>query len=387
MSRAGRTGSEPPLIAHVIYHLIMGGLENGLVNLVNRIPYDRYRHVIVCLAYHSEFRDRIQRPDVEVLTLRIHERGARAVMADLYRLFRTLRPAVVHSRNISGLDSLLPAFLAGVPYRLHGEHGWELVDLGGENRKNQWNRRLHAPLVSRYIALSKHQERYLIDRVGIASRRVEQIYNGADIERFRPRRSSDAPASPFTPSDDRCVIGTVGRMQGVKDPLNLVEAFLHLRRSRPDLAPRARLVMVGEGPLREAALARLKAEGADQDAWLPGSREDVAEQLRGFDVFALPSRAEGISNTILEAMATGLPTVVTNVGGNPELVRHDETGRLVPPANPAALAEGLARYVENPALAREHGARGRVRAEREFSLAAMVERYLSVYDRATAKRA
>jgi peptidoglycan/xylan/chitin deacetylase (PgdA/CDA1 family) len=178
--------SEPPLIAHVIYHLIMGGLENGLVNLVNRIPYDRYRHVIVCLAYHSEFRERIQRPDVDVLTLRIHERGARAVMADLYRLFRTLRPAVVHSRNISGLDSLLPAFLAGVPYRLHGEHGWELVDLGGENRKNQWNRRLHAPLVSRYIALSKHQERYLIDRVGIASRRIEQIYNGADVERFPP---------------------------------------------------------------------------------------------------------------------------------------------------------------------------------------------------------
>ena len=172
-------------------------------------------------------------------------------------------------------------------------------------------------------------------------------------------------------------------MQGVKDPLNLVEAFVHLRRTRPDLAPRARLVMVGEGPLREAALARLKAEGADQDAWLPGSREDVPEQLRGFDVFALPSRAEGISNTILEAMATGLPTVVTDVGGNPELVRDGETGWLVPSADPAALAEGLARYVENPALAREHGASGRARAEREFSLTAMVERYLSVYDRAT----
>ncbi|HTK69753.1 MAG TPA: glycosyltransferase, partial [Candidatus Eisenbacteria bacterium] len=124
-------------------------------------------------------------------------------------------------------------------------------------------------------------------------------------------------------------------------------------------------------------------EGADQDAWLPGSREDVPEQLRGFDVFALPSRAEGISNTILEAMATGLPTVVTDVGGNPELVRDGETGWLVPSADPAALAEGLARYVENPALAREHGASGRARAEREFSLTAMVERYLSVYDRAT----
>lgn len=378
---ASRSPGEPPLIAHVIYHLSMGGLENGLVNLVNRIPYDRYRHVILCLAYQTDFRKRIQRPGVDVHDFRIHERGVRPVMFDLFRTFRRLRPAVVHSRNISGLDSLLPARLAGVPYRLHGEHGWELVDLGGENRKNQWLRRLHAPLVSRFIALSKHQERYLIDQVGVAQRRVEQIYNGVDVERFRPRGASDRPAHPFT--GEHCVIGTVGRMQGVKDPLNLVEAFLHLRRSRPDLAPRARLVMVGDGPLRDAALARLEAEGADNDAWLPGAREDVAEQLRGMDVFALPSRAEGISNTILEAMATGLPTVVTDVGGTPELVRHQHTGWLVPSASPEALGDALARYVENPALAREHGAEGRARAEREFSLTAMVERYLSVYDRAT----
>ena len=380
---APRSRGEPPLIAHVIYHLSMGGLENGLVNLVNRIPYDRYRHVILCLAYQTEFRKRIQRPNVDVHDFRIHERGVRPVMFDLYRTFRRLRPAIVHSRNISGLDSLLPARLAGVPYRLHGEHGWELVDLGGENRKNQWIRRLHTPLVNRFIALSKHQERYLVDQVGIAPRRIEQIYNGVDVEMFRPRRGSDPVASPFTPSDYRFVIGTVGRMQGVKDPLNLVEAFLHLRRSRPDLAPRARLVMVGDGPLREAALARLKAERADQDSWLPGAREDVAEQLRGLDLFALPSRAEGISNTILEAMATSLPTVVTDVGGNPELVLHQETGWLVPSANPEALGDALARYVENPALAREHGAQGRARAEREFSLTAMVQRYMSVYDRAT----
>jgi sugar transferase (PEP-CTERM/EpsH1 system associated) len=376
-------GGEPPLIAHVLYHLIMGGLENGLVNLVNRIPYDRYRHAIVCMAYYSDFRLRIRRPDVEVHALGVHERGVHKASPDLLRLFRRLRPAIVHSRNLAGLDGLLPAVLAGVPYRIHGEHGWELSDLAGENRKHRWNRRLHAPLVSRYIALSRHQESYLIDSVGIAPRRIEQIYNGVDVERFRPRRDSDPAPSPFPPDGDTRVIGTVGRMQGVKDPMNLVEAFLYLRTTRPDLAPRARLVMIGDGPLRETALARLEAGGASDAAWLPGAREDVAEQLRGFDVFALPSKAEGISNTILEAMATGLPMAVTRVGGNSELVLENATGFLVPPDDPQALAAALARYLEDPRLAQIHGANGRARAEAEFSLDRMVDRYLSVYDRAT----
>jgi sugar transferase (PEP-CTERM/EpsH1 system associated) len=237
--------------------------------------------------------------------------------------------------------------------------------------------------VNRYIALSRHQQRYLIDSIGIAPPRIEQIYNGVDVERFRPRRDSDPAPSPFSSDGDTRVIGTVGRMQGVKDPMNLVEAFLHLRATRPDLATRARLVMIGDGPLRETALARLEAEGASNAAWLPGAREDVAEQLRGFDVFALPSKAEGISNTILEAMATGLPMAVTRVGGNSELVVEGTTGFLVPPDDPRALAAALARYLEDPKLARVHGTNGRARAEAEFSLDRMVDRYLSVYDRGT----
>jgi glycosyltransferase involved in cell wall biosynthesis len=169
-------------------------------------------------------------------------------------------------------------------------------------------------------------------------------------------------------------------MQDVKDPLNLVEAFLILRRERPDLAPRVRLGMVGDGALRSAVEARLREGGAAGAAWLPGARGDVSDQLRGFDVFALPSKAEGISNTILEAMATGLPVVATRVGGNPELVEEESTGLLVPPSDPAALAGAMARYAEDPALARAHGGSGRERACREFSLDRMVERYLALYD-------
>jgi sugar transferase (PEP-CTERM/EpsH1 system associated) len=367
---------EPPLVVHVLYHLCMGGLENGLVNLVNRIPADRFRHAIVCMAYFDDFRRRITRPDVEVVAMGVHERGLARVTPDLLRLFRRLRPAIVHSRNPSGMDALLPAALAGVPWRIHGEHGWETDDLEGRNRKNEWNRRLHAPLVHRFVALSRHQVRYLTDRVGIAPSRIMQIYNGVDVERFRPRE----PAVARTGAPRPFVIGTVGRMQEVKDPLNLVDAFLHLRRARPDLAARARLCMVGDGALREAVAARLREGGASDSASLPGAREDVAGELRAFDLFALPSRAEGISNTILEAMASGLPIVATRVGGNPELVEEGRTGFLVPPADPVALADALARYAGDAALAAAHGAAGRERARAEFSLDRMIERYTALYD-------
>jgi glycosyltransferase involved in cell wall biosynthesis len=106
----------------------------------------------------------------------------------------------------------------------------------------------------------------------------------------------------------------------------------------------------------------------------------VASFLRSFDVFALSSRVEGISNTILEAMASGLPVAATRVGGNDELVAGGVTGTLVPSRNPEALAEVLARYVDDENLRREQGRAGRGRAEREFGLEAMVSRYLGVYD-------
>ena len=124
----------------------------------------------------------------------------------------------------------------------------------------------------------------------------------------------------------------------------------------------------------------LQQANALELCWLPGSRDDTPNLLRGMDIFVLPSLAEGISNTILEAMASGLPVVATHVGGNPELIVEGQTGTLVPPANPDAMADALQRYIEDAALRREHGAQGRQRIEHEFNLDTMVQHYLSVYD-------
>jgi glycosyltransferase involved in cell wall biosynthesis len=142
-----------------------------------------------------------------------------------------------------------------------------------------------------------------------------------------------------------------------------------------------RLVMVGDGALYSEARAMLDAAGVADLAWLPGERNDVPDVLRGLDCFVLPSLGEGISNTILEAMATGLPVIATSVGGNGELVEAGITGELVPAADSHALAQPILAYARDPSAARAAGRSGRARIEREFSLEAMLGRYRALYDR------
>jgi glycosyltransferase involved in cell wall biosynthesis len=139
-------------------------------------------------------------------------------------------------------------------------------------------------------------------------------------------------------------------------------------------------VLVGNGPLRQECLALLRAADADHLGWVPGAREDVPEVMRGLDCFVLPSLAEGVSNTILEAMATGLPVVATAVGGNPELVEAGRTGELVPAGEVEAMAQAMLKLARDPATAARYGRAARAEVERRFSLQAMVAAYQGVYE-------
>jgi glycosyltransferase involved in cell wall biosynthesis len=139
--------------------------------------------------------------------------------------------------------------------------------------------------------------------------------------------------------------------------------------------------MVGDGPLRAEAQGLLDAAGIAELSWLPGERHDVPDILRGLDCFVLPSLAEGISNTILEAMASGLPVIATRVGGNPELVDEGRTGEMVPASDREKMAQAIVGYATNPERARTAGKAGRAMIERRFSMAAMVSAYQGLYDR------
>jgi sugar transferase (PEP-CTERM/EpsH1 system associated) len=355
-------------------------MENGLVNLVNQIPAHRYRHAIVSLTDSTDFARRIERDDVRILALQKRAGNDLGLHLRLVSAFRELRPAIVHTRNLAAIEAVASAAAALVPYRVHGEHGRDVQDPEGTVRRYRWLRKSLAPLVHRFIALSRDLERYLLGTVGVASSKVVRITNGVDLDAFRPSARGEERSlagAPFDPAG-RVVVGSVTRMQEVKDPLTMAKAFVRL--VERGYGSRACLVLVGDGSLLEEVRRVLSDGNALQHVWLIGQRDDVGPLLRSFDVFALSSVMEGISNSILEAMATGLPVVATGVGGNSELVENGVTGRLVPPRDPTAIADALAQYIEDEALRREHGRAGRARAEREFGLDGMVARYVSVYD-------
>ena len=377
---AARSNRSRPLIAHVIFRLDYGGLENGLMNIVNGLPPDEFSHAIIALEDVRDFKQRIRRPDVRVFPLGKRPGKDPAAYLRLYRLLRRLRPAVAHTRNLGTIEGAIVARLAGVPARVHSEHGWDQDDPHGANRKYRLMRRLVSPTINRFIAVSQEIEHWLCDAVRIRREKVTRICNGVDTVRFHPA-SDGADRAPvadrFSPGS--IVVGSVTRFNAIKDPLNLVRAFIAARHDAA--GSRLRLVMAGDGPLRAAALELLSGAGQADAAWLPGSRDDVPQLLRALDVFVLGSLREGISNTVLEAMATGLPTVASATGGNLELIEDGRTGRLVQPGASEELAKVLLDYARNDSLRRVHGDAARARVEREFSLERMLSDYAAIYRR------
>ena len=370
-----------PLVAHVMYRFDTGGLENGIVNLINHMPADSYRHVIIALTEVTDFRHRIKRDDIQFVSLHKPPGHGIWLFPKLFRLFRQLQPAIVHSRNLAALEVQLPAWLAGVPVRIHGEHGRDVGDLDGSNITYQRVRRFYRPFVSYYLALSRDLAQYLNGIIRIPQNKVLQVYNGVDCSHFHPGQPDQSiPGCPFT-RPTHCLLGTVGRMQTVKDQPTLVRAFIRALEMEPQLKERIRLVLVGDGPLRKECQQLLNAAGLDQLAWLPGERNDVPEVMRGLDCFVLPSLAEGISNTILEAMASGLPVIATNVGGNADLVVAEQTGVLVPPADPESMARAIIRMAKQADTRQSMALSGRRLVEEKFSMNAMVASYQGTYDK------
>jgi glycosyltransferase involved in cell wall biosynthesis len=217
--------------------------------------------------------------------------------------------------------------------------------------------------------------------IGVPGSRIRQIYNGVDVRVFRPEGQLPADL-PWRDAggDGLVVFGTVGRLDPIKNQMALVEALHRIGSADPALGARLRLLVAGEGPARgslEEAARRLLPAG---QAWFPGARNDVPDLLRAIDVFVLPSLNEGISNTILEAMACAVPVVAARVGGNPELVVDGETGALYEPASADALAACLVAYAGDATRRRAHGLAARRRICDGFSLEAMIGRYERLYD-------
>ncbi len=363
-------------IVHVVYSFNVGGLENVIVQLINRLPADRFEHVVLSLTTISDFKHRITQPGVRFIELHKPPGHAVPLYLGIYRLLREIQPDVVHTCNLAALEIVPLAWLAKVPLRIHAEHGWDAHDLHGTNPRYQRLRKLYKPFVSHYVAVSKDLGAYLAHAIGVPARRYSLIANGVDTHMFAPASETKVavPGCPFVPGQ-HWMIGTVGRLQAVKNQPLLARAFVRLIETHPEAAPHMRLVIVGAGPLQAEVEATITAANVRPLAWLAGARDDVADILRMLSCFVLPSQAEGTSCTLQEAMASGLPVVATCVGGTPDVVEEGITGLLVPPDDAEAMAKALWSLYTDAARARLFAQAARKQAVKKFGIDAMVRSY------------
>jgi len=290
----------------------------------------------------------------------------------LARVLKSLKPVIVHTRNWGGIDGIIAARLAGIKSVIQGEHGWDMNDPNGMNPRRIRVRKFISRWVKEFTCVSMDMERWLNNNVKVR-RRVTQIYNGVDTKVYFPSNGNPELKQEFRIPEDTFVIGTVGRLDPIKDHPTLFQAFEKIKETKQSV----RLLVVGDGPER-SILEEIAPEGVH----FLGKRTDIPEILRSLDLFVLCSKNEGISNTILEAMATGLPVVATLVGGNPELVKNGESGTLVQPNDPDSIASAISNYMQNIDLKISHRKNGRSRVEKFFSIEKMVKNYETVYRRA-----
>ena len=360
---------QPVRVMHLLYSLGVGGMEMGVHKLL--IGLDRsIVDLSVCSLTPFDQVETVWPTDTRVHALGRRVGNDPTLVPKLYRLFRRERPDIVHTHAWGTLlEGVLAARAARVPVVVHGEHGTL------ETRpRNVWIQRRVWRRVDHVLAVSDALAEKMAATFDFPASRITVIRNGVDLERFgRHSRAEARRALGVTPGE--FVVGTVGRLVPVKDQRQLIGATRVLaQRGVP-----VKVLIVGDGPLRNELQDQIDTLGLKEHVRLLGSRTDVPELMAAFDLFALSSQSEGLSNTVLEAMASGLPVVATRVGGNPELVQSGTTGLLVPAGDETALAEAIAALYRDADFRLRVALAARQRAQSVFSLSGMIKRYTDLY--------
>ncbi len=361
----------PRAIAFFSPELVSGGTQRHLLEVLKLIDRARFEPLVISPKSGGPLGAAVRAVDVELVELGL---GSTMMSRDFLRCVRqtaeTLRVRrvgiVQYFEWRAGMIALLAARRAG---------GCRIVAARRSVPKEHGAQRLLAELAVRAAdRIVVNAE--LLRPTGRAGQRTDVIPSGVDTERFCPSTERDDAKRRLGIAAATPLLGTVGRLEPRKGTATLLAALAALRaEGRHDAA----LVVVGDGPLRAELEAETRRLGlAPYVQWL-GDRGDVAEVLAALDVFVLPSRTEGMSNALLEAMATARPVVATAVGGTPEVIGDGTSGLLVPADDPAAMATAIARILGDPAWARGVGAAARQTVEDRYGSRSMVRRLEAVY--------
>jgi sugar transferase (PEP-CTERM/EpsH1 system associated) len=352
-----------------------GGMENGIVNVTNRLSEDRFRVSICALDSLETFSKRIERSDSEYYLMPKHGGGIDwQLIWPLSRVIRQSGAEIVHSHNWGTfLYSVLAAKLAGVLI-IHGEHGKNEAVLQSDSRARRWvksrlGRRLDR-LVTVSQALAMEWKGY-----GVSPERIRWIPNGVDTDRFRPRTDRSEMRRRFGLPEEGLLIGSIGRLDALKNHEVLIDAFALLAVRMPELY----LGIMGTGPSEKRLRERAEKSAYSSRIFFLGHQSDPQNFYAAMDIFALPSKYEGMSNVVLEAMAGGLPVVCADLPAHREVFNADSEGIVVAPCTPFNLADALGSLCQDSARRKALGSAARDKALSQFSMTQMVSGYEKLY--------
>lgn len=358
-------------IAHIVYSFGVGGLERVIANLINYSTDDDVTHHIITLTDDQAFANQLHS---NVNFYCVNKKPGKDLLCHLrmYKLLREIKPDVVHSYNFGTIEYHFSAWLAGVPVRIHAEHGressYKKID---KPSRYELFRKCLIPFITFFVVVSKDLEDWAKSRLGLTAKKLRLIHNGIPLDEFSNTGSINPQPNDF-------VAITVGRLVDVKNQALLINAFAEASERCPAFSS-AKLRIVGEGPNYHKLAALINVLRLDSRVELLGRRDDIAALMRSSTVFILSSRYEAMPMTALEAMAGRLPVIAPNVGGVPFILEHKKNGFMVESESVASMAEALVYAFEHRQELSAMGEAGFSRVNREFSVEYMNRAYFSLY--------
>lgn len=365
-------------IDYFIDHLKVGGAQRHLVELFSRLDRRRFALQVTVAKREGPLVAEVERLGIPVRSFGVGASLARpGTLARLAATARRLRAEgvhVVHGYLYAGnLLGMLAGRLAGVPIRLASKRSLDRYP----RRSQLLATRLANACADLVLCNAEEVARVVRDEERPDEAKMRVIPNGIRLP--QPPPPAERPAGL---PDGARVVGLVGRLGWKKGYPDLLSAAVRVRAARPDVE----FVIVGDGPLRAELTAEAARLGIGSHVHFLGERSPVAPLLRAFDVFVISSVIEGMPNALLEALALERPVAATRVGGIPEIVTHGESGLLVPPSDPAAMAEAILRLLDDPGTAAAYGAAGRRTVEARYGIDTMVGRFTALYEEMAAAR-
>jgi glycosyltransferase involved in cell wall biosynthesis len=366
-------------ICHIFKITGVSGSENHLLTLASHLDRSRYRLTFCLLVERgpdlSAYVAALEAVGVEVVRFPVRADLDPLLFWRLARFLRARKPDIIHTHLIHGdLYGTLAARLAGVPIVVSTKHN---DDAFRRSSFYAWLSRQAARRQDRIIAISDHLARFSVEVEGLDADKITRIHYGLDGAAFRARvRDVAGVRAEFDILAGAPLVGVVGRLTEQKGHIYLLRAWAQVTAALPE----ARLLVVGDGPLRGELQRQTRDLGLAGSVIFAGRREDVPRIMAALDVMTLPSLWEGFGLVLLEAMAVSRPIVASRVSAIPEIVVDGETGLLVPPRDADALAAALIALLRDPQRVVEMGRRGRVRLEQAFTVEQMVAQMEAVYE-------